>query len=110
MIFIHLSEDLKGFSITTKGYEVAIVEKIRRIPGRVWHANNLEWTVPIQEQTMQLLHKLFGPEHVHFEDSLRKIEIVRKWFPSDVTTAKAIRVIRQFNDFKGLQSKDQKGL
>jgi integrase/recombinase XerD len=55
-------------------------------------AANLEWTVPNNKESIQLLHELFGPEHVHFDTSLLHEEpLIRKWFPYDAATANIIR-------------------
>ncbi|MDF2644859.1 MAG: hypothetical protein K0Q73_664 [Paenibacillus sp.] len=90
MIYITRTNDL--FIIKTNGYQADVVLKIRKIPGRVWVITKLEWTVPGNEATPQLLHELFEGEHVHFETSLRLEEhLIQKWFPYDAATAKVIR-------------------
>jgi len=66
VIFVTQSQDLL-LSITRKGYQANVVVNIRKIPGCIWMVDTLEWLVPMNERTVQLLYELFGPEHVHFE-------------------------------------------
>ncbi|WP_068535834.1 tyrosine-type recombinase/integrase [Paenibacillus glacialis] len=90
MIFVTRSHDML-LSIKTKGYQANVVVNIRKIPGRIWMVDTLEWIVPMNERTVQLLYELFGPEHVHFETSMRQNEFVRKWFTHDIAAATFIR-------------------
>ncbi|MCY9694765.1 hypothetical protein [Paenibacillus alginolyticus] len=61
MIYITQINNL--FIIKSNDYQADVVLKIRKIPGRVWVIAKLEWTVPGNEATLQLVHELFEGEH-----------------------------------------------
>lgn len=87
--------------------------KIRKIPGRTWVKEKVEWQVPYHEKTIQILYELFGSEHVHFDNALRQEEaLIRKWFPYDAATAKVIRdrlvQLTNLMTLKGFSSKTKK--
>lgn len=68
-LLIYITRINNLFIIKTNGYQADVVLKIRKIPGRVWVIAKLEWTVPGNEATLQLLLELFEGEHVRFETS-----------------------------------------
>jgi integrase/recombinase XerD len=89
------------------------VEKIRSVPGRTWEARHRHWLVPLTEETLQLLVRLFKEDEWIIGASIRKnvrdtIQHLQEQSSSQVRVEAILKQTEEILKLKGFGPKTAK--